>query len=116
MLVGAEGDVIEEDVIEENVIEGPGDTRDIKALESGVGDLNKSFKIPVSRYVSDGLAKAKECLARAEAKLDDLEGSVSLGDVEDGVCLLYDEEVGVQAKVHRTSNDNVAFWHESSTL
>ena len=46
VLVGAEGDVIEEDVIEENVIEGPGDTGDIKALESGVGDLNKSFLNP----------------------------------------------------------------------
>ena len=43
------------------------------------------FETPVSRHVSDGLDKAKECLARAEAKLDGLEGSVSLGDVEKDV-------------------------------
>ena len=59
------------------------------------------------------MAKAKECLARAKAKLNDLEGSVSLGDVEDEVSWLFDEEVGVESKVHRTLKDNVAFWHES---
>ena len=102
-LVGAEEDIIEEDVIEEDVIE---------AMESGVGNLNKSFKMPVSCHVSDGLAKAKECLAKAEAKLDDHEGSVSLGDVEDDVCWLYDKEIGVEATVHRTLKDNVAFSHQ----
>ena len=79
----------------------------------GASNLNKAFKTLVSRKASEGFSKAKDCLARAKAKLDHLEGSVSLGDVEEDVCLLYDEEVGVQAKVHRTLKDNVAFWHES---
>ena len=52
-------------------------------------------------------------LAKAEARLDRLKGVVSLDDKDGDICWMYDEEVGIEAKVHRTLRDNVLFWQES---
>ena len=41
-------------------------------------------------------------LVKAEARLDKLEGVISLDETEGDVCWMYDEEVGIEAKVHRT--------------
>ena len=103
-LAGAEADLdgfkgsvslgdVEKDVIEEE--RESGDIGDIKAMEAGVSDSIKPFKTLVFHEASEGSAKAKDCLAKAEAKLDRLEGFVSVGDVEEDVCLLFDEEIGV---------------------
>ena len=56
-----------------------------------MSDSINDFKNPVSSHVAAGLVKAKVSLARAEAKLDKMEGTVSLGDVEDDMCWLFDE-------------------------
>ena len=45
-------------------------------VEVGVSDSINDFKTPVSPHVAAGLVKAKGSLARAEAKLDELEGTV----------------------------------------
>ena len=74
---------------------------------------NKSFKALESRDALENSAEVKDGLAEAEARLDRLEGAVPVGDAEEDVCLLFDEEIGVEAMVHRTLKDNVAFWHES---
>ena len=42
-----------------------------------------------------------------------MEGVVSVGDAGDDVCLMFDEEVGIDALVHRTLKDNLAFWRET---
>ena len=68
---------------------------------------------PVSSSVAAGLVKAKVDLAKAEARLDEIEGVVSLDDKEGDICWMYDEELGIEAKVHRTLRDNVLFWQES---
>ena len=55
-------------------------------------------------------------LARAEARLDKLEGAISLDERDGDVCWMYDEEVGIEAKVHRTLRGNVAFWQQLGAL
>ena len=75
--------------------------------------MNKSFKALKSRDALESSAEVKDGLAKAEARLDRLEGAVSVGDAEEDVCLLFDEEIGVKSKVHRMLKDNVAFRHES---
>ena len=74
---------------------------------------NTYFKVPESHDALEVSAEAKDGLAKAEARLDCLEGVVPVGDMEEDVCLLFDKEIGVEALVHRTLKDNIAFWHKS---
>ena len=65
----------------------------IETVGNVVGILNKSFKALKSRDAFESSAEAKDGLAKAEARLDRLEGAVSMGDAEEDVCLLFDEEI-----------------------
>ena len=49
----------------------------------------------------------------AEARLDRLEGAFLLDSNEEDVFWLFDEEVGIDSKVHRTLRDHVAFWEHT---
>ena len=80
----------------------------VKASQPG-GRVNYEIylsDVPVLKSVAGDLAKAK-------ARLDKLEGAISLDGTEEDVCWMYDEEVGIEARVHRTLRDNVAFWQQT---
>ena len=85
---------------------GAGGPGVITASQPGEGD---EIHVPDSLVLNSGAVD----LAKAEARLDRLEGAISLDWGDKDVCWMFDEEVGIDAKVHRTLKDNVAFWQES---
>ena len=52
-------------------------------------------------------------MTKAEARLDRLEGSLELTLGQGEVVLMFDEEIGMDDKVHRTLRDHYDFWKES---
>ena len=75
--------------------------------------MNKYVSTFESHDIFEASAEAKNSLDKAEARLDRLEGVVPVGEAGEDVCLMFDEEVGVEALVHRTLRDNLAFWRET---
>ena len=99
--------------------EGPGGAGGpelLEASEAGGDIISAGAEQPgVEINVSDTLVSNSVAVdvAKAEARLDKLEEVVSLDDTEGDICWMYDEEVGIEARVHRTLRDNVLFWHKS---